>query len=431
MSDNNYYSNKKTLRFILKQFEELKKHQGLKATHDKYPKVKLDGFFIENVLALMYSELSLNPSLGKFETQSIIKESIFKSIEEFDKTVDVDTYINIIQELEGKSLKKENKKFVFYNSLSTVPKSLMDTKFENTWGSFRILKNWPRRISQSQEWKFATASAGFTPPESFHVLKVIVRERNLHDAADKAWNSVDLERGFWNFNLNILREQMFTINNKPFNKVFWGPVHFAEFNDNLEYLYELSYVDSFNNIDSTLAKFRKDYYEKNKQDYSTHFDSNFLGEALIKYSNALDLPQKNFALTKMWELLEYLLCQGKNENFGKLIKRASNLFENKKILEMSLEHIREARNEYIHASNDINPNSPKTLFMLKSIVEMIILFHFNNGDRFIDINEYKDFLNLPDYDSLENEKNRLKRKMSLIDRKQETPKLSSVLIWRN
>src|SRR5699024_7382167 len=158
-----------------------------------------------------------------------------------------------------------------------------------------------------KKWKFAKASAGFAPPASFHVLKIIVRERNLHDAADKAWNSVDLERGLWNFNLNILREQMLIPNSKPFNKVFWGPIHFAEFNNSLQYFYEPSYKNTFNTRDSTLGKFRKDYYKKNKQDYLNHFDPSFFSKALTKYSNALDLPEKNFALTKMWELLEYLL----------------------------------------------------------------------------------------------------------------------------
>lgn len=236
---------------------------------------------------------------------------------------------------------------------------------------------------------------GYTP------VRVSVRAKTYDEAYEKAFNSLDLLRGFWNLHVNRrvgLRSSSGI--RKPVNRIVLGPIHSLHKPSGelaSEYpLIEPDYVGPLrphrlNDIWEGIEAFKREVRGSLAR---IPYPSELEG-ALLRYVRALDRRDWNTSFVQLWGLLEYLTGTSRaryevtEERALFLIRRSKRDFHRQ-----IFGHLTGYRNRTVHAGYETEAIET-LLFQLKRYVEIALMFHLGQAPRFDSIEEAASFMSLP------------------------------------
>lgn len=278
-----------------------------------------------------------------------------------------------------------------------------------------------KRFVQKQKERLGSVDQYSDPvefPYHQHYVKVFVTARSIDEALEKASNNFAAFRGVLNYLANYTRYSATSWGVNQEKKVFnfFVPFRFSTLHTPTGMLLGGSYYQKhwqaphkpfdlttqkmfFPNLEKTIRIFRKG-----------HGLSDDAWEVLAAYSRALDTPGYQAAFVKLWAVLELLCCVENNESHEKIVSRCSFLYSDYQETRLMLNHLRERRNKLIHSMEEEELSSEeKLIYQLNRYATYVLKQWIYNPFKFLDKNEFKDFLDSP------NDVNLLKRKRYVAD----------------
>ncbi len=260
----------------------------------------------------------------------------------------------------------------------------------------------PRRFRRTETQEGLKRVTVIEHPERLMSVRIRVKARTEHSAANQALDCLDFFRGLWNYNINWrtrFRQQFGIHDPEPINKILLGPVH------------------TLHSIDGSLATqalWHQPQHIQSEQiyDLSTHWSrfsewqkivrrrlrnipyASEIKKLFIRYNRALDNVDYEVAFSKLWAVLEQLTnAPGKYDDLVKrvLFLVASN---DRAYTRLILEHLRDVRNGLIH-DDIVRDPMMSYIFQLKFYIETVFHFHLRNGSKFRSIADAGNFLALP------------------------------------
>ena len=276
----------------------------------------------------------------------------------------------------------------------------------------------PAAFSETRREKLKTAEHMLHSrlPERATYACVSLVARSDHQAAEKALDAIDLQRGLWNFLLNSMTLTRITTGGirRPVNLICLGPVHTLHFPDGRlasdVFWYEPDYVDAAKAFDITghaeeLAENAK--ILTNQIDVKSPEYAALIRAAFMRYSRILDDASWETAFVGLWSLLEFLTGTTRAD-YDRMVKRVAFLFEDHEYVRQVLGQLRDHRNKAIHSGK--YPSSIEMhLHRLKQYVHQAMLFHLRFQPSFDSLADATEFLDQP----IDAEANR--KRMSLAE----------------
>jgi hypothetical protein len=126
-----------------------------------------------------------------------------------------------------------------------------------------------------------------------------------------------------------------------------------------------------------------------------------LEKALLRYNQALDGIDYERSYLQLWGVLEALT--GFNRSYDDTIRRTLFLFRDRGIGKLYLEHLRQRRNDFVHAGQS-SAEAEQLVRQLDRYVQELARFHLSRGPEFANFGEVCQFLDLPtDVTELQNQ----------------------------
>lgn len=239
-------------------------------------------------------------------------------------------------------------------------------------------------------------------PKDFQHLRVHIRARNNRKAFDQALLLVDEIRALWNLWQNYGMKRFYTGTKMPYNHIVLGP--YATLHEANGHSISMRFYENENWNKITRAfKIPKIDYNRMKKVEIMHRRQlkknpfhNYIESALVLYNRALDLSEPMATMSKLWAVLEKLTVKKPDENYDKVIRRATFHFKDRKYHKCQLNLLRDARNRLVHdGDNEETQYGLHYVRELKMYVENLLTFHLNIGDKFNDLDEIGWYLELP------------------------------------
>lgn len=313
-----------------------------------------------------------------------------------DGKITKDTFIKKININLQKELSKKEIKYHLLTSISIYGDIPFKSK-EIFGARIRFISEYPRKFSSRDKLindmgdKFIESHNGY--------VKVIVslKAKSPQIGFSKGMKALDQLRAllnlFVNPNLELFGDKLL-----PINRIRLGQVHtmhkengngatdktiWFEPNFILAKPYQFKNLDTLkHNLFWALDKLSQSSYDK------------IIKNSLVRYVRSLDESDHNNGLIKIWGAIESLAAP-KEANYDKIVKRCSFLFKEAKYHAQLLEHLREYRNESIHAG-DQSERAKTNCFQLQYYYVQLVIFHLKHVDEFSNLQEANSFLDLPD-----------------------------------
>lgn len=372
---------------IIELLEQLKTEEGFKS----------EAF---NEFVSIASMIKLNAEIPEVEGNRIINDAIFESHRL--KALNQQTLLSIVSRLETDYSSLPKNPYVLLTSLSIpysnklTPRTILDARM-------RFTSKVPHNFKRSQKMLDRVRTAFPEDlPDGFSIVRVEVSARGPHEAADKAFNSLDLLRSMWNISLNLSKYMWFPdMELQPINQIITGPIHSLHDpqGNHIEdrYWYDRNYPRRFLPKHIDLVNIRAT--ERQVQGLrKNHKYQNEIDRSLIRYCRALDYPDLHTSFVKLWGLLEYLTG---SERIEDIAKRTAFLYAENELVRQKLIYLRKYRNESVHSDID-SSEILKLVYQMMHFVELLIFFHLKNKMGFNSVKEAADqLLNLsPDTNQL-------------------------------
>ena len=313
-----------------------------------------------------------------------------------------DGLLTEIRALEIVFWKEPVRRFVLCTSLSIDRFSeLKSRKLDRTL--IRFMPSLPKCFQKGADKMYDISRHSLTadPPQNYIRVLISVDARSPLDAAEQAFEAVDLLRGIWNFGLNRKHLNRNSYGNrKPVNEIVLGPLHSLHLPDGKlateMWWYDPEYqkpVEPYN-LRGIKEKHLLDKIERSgrallkKQKYRTVVEL-----AIKEYCRALDHRNWSNAFLKLWSVLE-LLTHTEKANYSITIQRASFVWTDAEYHKEVLNHLRHLRNSFVH-ENKSTDYVETYMYQLKRYVEALISFHLGMGLSFSTISEAAEFMDLP------------------------------------
>lgn len=209
----------------------------------------------------------------------------------------------------------------------------------------------------------------------YRLVKVTTEGRSIHQAADKALNSLNLLRGLWSLFATYGSSTMRfgSLLRKPIGVIHTGPIHTLHFADGRPVDNDLYWYEPTFTQEQELFKYgnRWEEIEKNRRwatrrlaslDYRSDLEA-----LLIRYAGALDQPDMEVAFLHMWSILERI-TDTVGSNYDEMIKRVvwSYWDMDRPVARDILQTIRYRRNEYVH-SGKVGRDGDQAAYLIKSL----------------------------------------------------------------
>ncbi|HWB19948.1 MAG TPA: hypothetical protein VG711_06585 [Phycisphaerales bacterium] len=248
---------------------------------------------------------------------------------------------------------------------------------------------------------------------SYSPIVLRAKGRTDEEAARIALDSMELLRSVWNLFFNRIAIGRYSSNRQRVNKILCGPTHtihnLSGNSTSTLFSYEEWYADppqasSLNGKLKELRKFETKVFSK----LSRHPYRKTIENWLMRYARALDGINYDTVILQLWGILESMTCT-LNQSYDKTIFRAASLWEYNPIHEITLNQIRECRNNIVHKSYSTEIREGEVrMYQIKMYVEQLMEFHIANDFRFKTPEEAIEMLSLP------TDKARLRKKQRLI-----------------
>ncbi|GAC28598.1 hypothetical protein [Brumicola pallidula] len=194
-------------------------------------------------------------------------------------------------------------------------------------------------------------------PSGYTIVTVLVRSRYCKEAMERALEALDVIRGLINLDVNA-SDLLFGNEWQPVNKVMYGKIHTLHDKTGVALsrpvYFEPNFVNRVPINYSNDALLRKNVTYRLVKMKQIGFAENIVG-AMIRFARALDEPDNNIAVIKLWATFETLLLVN-GEDRSKISKMLSALHSNAEIEWLYLENIRLYRNTNVHSG--LQDNSP-------------------------------------------------------------------------
>lgn len=234
-------------------------------------------------------------------------------------------------------------------------------------------------------------------PQSYCRAIVSLKAKSPTVAVNKALRAIDLQRSLWCLMGNSAMQITFgTPSLKPINVVRLGghhTLHVANGDPAREGIwFEPGFVEAAPFAFSKPSIVRKNSrVSLRRLSQCTYGDT--LVSALVRYVRALDEVDANTAFLRLWSAIESLTTPD-IADYDRLVRRCSFLFQEAPFHRQMLEHLREHRNDSVHAGE--NSDNARTLcFQLQLYFRTLIWFHLRNATFFNSLDEANRFLDTP------------------------------------
>jgi hypothetical protein len=224
----------------------------------------------------------------------------------------------------------------------------------------------------------------------------------------KALHALDLLRAIWNLRCNPAMEIVFN-NWNPINKIRQGSIHTVhkpngEIASEQIWL-EINFIETSCFTPNNPDQLKKLTRWSIKKLQSCAYGKT-LSNALIRYVRALDERNFSTVLLHLWGAIESLTSPG-IANYELVVRRCSFIFKDVEYHRQLLEHLRESRNQSIHAGDQCESARTNCL-QLQRYFHHVIYFHLGSTHFFKTLPEANEFLDLP------SNSNELKRQKKII-----------------
>ncbi|WP_423749349.1 hypothetical protein [Pseudomonas sp. VD9] len=231
--------------------------------------------------------------------------------------------------------------------------------------------------------------------EEFCKVKIQLKAKTAQGATTKALRSLDILRALMALFGNSGMELMGN-NQAPINKVRLGQTHTLHYFSGkpakspvwYEPYFEVGKVYSpskpeifGNNVKWALSKLKECNYGRTIKD------------SLLRYVRALDEREHNSALIRLWGALECIASPSDSNKDG-IPRRCAFLFEESEFHQQILEHLREHRNQSVHAGEE-SERAKTYCYQIQFYFRELILFHLRRSNDFQTLAEANQFLDLP------------------------------------
>jgi hypothetical protein len=236
-------------------------------------------------------------------------------------------------------------------------------------------------------------------PASYCKVTVTVRAKSASTAVNKALRALDLQRALWCLMGNPRMQIFFgTPSLSPVNVVRLGSQHTLHLSSGEPAKDGIWFEPAFTEapifrIPNPKVVRSKSCWALGQISASSYGDH--LISSLVRYVRALDDRDANTAFLKLWGVLEALTTPaGQRDDYKKLVRRCSFLFKESAFHRQILEHLREYRNENIHAGAE-SDNARIHCYQLQFYLDKLLWFHLGNATDFRCLDETYWFLDSP------------------------------------
>lgn len=356
------------LNKILAQVQKslLLNEEGIVTTNDLsiYPNIKnllLNTFHFPSITKHLNMDFAISTTLSKYlksddkSDNSFLETLKVTCLSELRKPEDEYTILTSI------SLSHENLKGFYAKVLDCQIQFHHHIPAELT-GRIKVLSELGSQLSKEEM------------PSSYTIVTVQIKSRYCKEAMERGLEALDVIRALINIDVNA-SDLIFGNAWQPVNKVTYGKIHTLHDKSGFaisELVYfEPNFVNRIpinHSADDVLKKNILHRLEKIEQ---IEFGHNIIG-SLVRFTRALDEPDNNVAVIKLWATFETLLLDDR-ESRDKISKMLSSFHRNSELEFLFLENIRIYRNSNVHTG--IQDNSP-------------IQHSYRLQNRFIDLINY-------------------------------------------
>ncbi|MCX7169507.1 MAG: hypothetical protein NTY41_04230 [Proteobacteria bacterium] len=348
------------------------------------------GFSIEDDLPALQSMLDFPEVANEVQRSTLV----WKALASISGELTPKTFLAAINDILSKRIATREAQFHILTAISIAPQGLpAQTRIDGS-----TLKLLSRPYPQKYAERAAAVAARRLPvestPDDYCRVIVTVTAKSYFGVMTKALRTLDIQRAIWclmcNFQMEIKGQEW-----NPINVIRLGSIHTVHNPDGSLASQEVWFEPNF-----TQARiFRHDRVDmlRKKSMYALRALARCpyraaLTEALLRYVRALDERDQNTAFIRLWGAIEALTSPG-FANYDQVVRRCSFLFRDTQYHQQILEHLREYRNQSIHAG-DQSDNAKTHCFQLQLYFNHLIWFHLGNVGFFVSLEETNAFLDL-------------------------------------
>ncbi len=387
--------------------------EDAKTTHAE-GNVTFEAFGMNEAAIILSSCVTFSAPIPAREKEHIIHQAIFDAGRA--GTITKQTIERHVAQLEKKYLQQPFAPYVLATSLSirTWPWRLPE-RINISGATIRFSRELPKRFDRSALATKFPADFADAEPKDFVITRVSVSARSTDEAADNAFDALDLLRGIWNLSLNrTILTRLFTGRPRPVNRVLLGPVHTLHHPDGKiatqTYWFDPFYrpVEAAHLHDPEWSRVEADAKAIRTRLARVPYAAD-LRDIIIRYTRTLDSADFERAFLKLWTLLEALTDATASKGYDTTIKRALFIWKDSELTRPVLEHLRTYRNANVHSGYYSHQVESFTL-QLKRYVEELLLFHLFARPAFASLHAAGEYFELPrDPDLLRNRIDLLER----------------------
>jgi hypothetical protein len=377
----------KTLRpaVILKRIEQARQF-------DKNGQVSFLGFELHGALPALRTMLASSAPGHDFDLAPLMR----RAIGQIKGPLTPDLFVAALNDIRRKDGARKAEYFDVLTSVSMNPQGLSKTTRVGTAVVRLSSTPYPKKYKDRHATVVASRVPVAEAAPGYSTVIVTVEATGARQAARRALRGLDVLRAVWcllgNFKMEIIGQEW-----KPINRVRLGPIHTVHKGDTGAASEEVWFEPSFSsapifspsdprvfqrNVNHVLKRLKRSPYE------------DVLRDGLLRYVQALDEPNQSNALVKLWSALEILtLGRTSSADYSLMVRRASSVFvpEDREYNEQILEHLRETRNDFVHAGT--SEDAKTSCYQLQYYFFNLMLFLLNG--KFQNLGEAHLSLDLP------------------------------------
>jgi len=376
--------------------------------------VSFSGFELHDAMPVLKSMISFPAQSDGLDKDALV----WKTISSIPEKLTPDVVINKINEI----FRRQNavRESAFHVLTSVSLNTLVLQKTITIEGArVRLLHvDFPKKYSARQDAIRNSKLTIDATPRNYCRVIIIVKAKSPHAAVTKALRCLDLQRALWclfsNSRMEIIGNEW-----EPINTIRLGGIHTVH-NENGSLATEMVWFEP-NYSEAKLCDpkppeiFNKNcIYARKLLSKSTYSKS--IKDALLRYVRALDEKDQNNALVKLWGAIECLTAPGE-ANYDLVTKRCSFIFKDNIYHKQVLEHLREVRNQSVHAG-DQEEKAKINCYQLQFYFFNLIFFYLRSATAFESLDEANQFLSMsPNKDDLLKKKKLLARALRFVSGK--------------
>lgn len=205
---------------------EIKKARKINANGE----VSFVGWNFYELNVLIFSILNFPKGISDYEGRGLVQEAIFKAGKR--GIITTKSLLSEVNKITAEYINQDIKRYALVTSLSISQfTSLKRIRIKDSL--LIIEKNLPKRFRREslKILNHAKQSIFAELPNNYLPIRVHVSARSIHDAANKAIESIDFVRGIWNWFYNRSQTSRTSSGGKPLpvNKLICGPIHTLHF----------------------------------------------------------------------------------------------------------------------------------------------------------------------------------------------------------